>query len=215
VQPKPGVRSWAGSPAREEWVRRTLTHEAQSTDVVGALRCLVEVDGEIRASQERDRHVERALEDIRCRLDELSLALEARKSKNRQEAIIDMSVRVDEMRYRELLDEFEHRTEVARARRAVGQRERRMFDSLRRRALMSIPPDIASVYEALIDKDQIPALVDLVNRRCGGCGETLGDKPHSAEPATLGVLQCPHCHRLLALASRSRPTHGVYWADHG
>jgi hypothetical protein len=35
------------------------------------------------------------------------------------------------------------------------------------------------------------------------------------EPPASGVLQCAHCHRLLARASRSRPTRGMSWAVHG
>jgi predicted nucleic acid-binding Zn-ribbon protein len=174
---------------------------------LAALRCLGEIDREIRASQDRDRRAESAAAALRHQLDELSLALELGKSTNSQR-VTDTPGAIDRARYRELLDEFDRKTDLARGRRVVGQRERRTFESLRRRALSSLPPAVVSAYEALIQDGEFPALVDLNNGHCGSCGERVGGGSDAPALLAADVIRCTHCGRFLALTGLRRSTPG-------
>jgi len=177
-----------------------------ASDVSAVLRCLGAIDHELHASHDRDRQAESVVVAVCRQLDELSLALEAGKAKRGQRVSQDQPCEGDRTRYRELLDELDRKTDLARARRGVGQRERRTFESLRGRALSSLPPAVVSAYEVLVEAGRLPALVELSNGRCGGCGEHVVCGANGQAPVAKDIIRCPSCGRLLALTGRSRST---------
>ncbi len=191
-----------------------MTDGPSYREVVAALADLANVDAEIQACHAIDLGLDRSLEVIRARLDEMSTALESQQQRRMvsEKAPSRVSVLVapdaaapagvaSALAYRELLEEFEHRVEVTRSRRRVLQSELRVLQGRRKHILADIPFDVLSRCEAIWREGHIPALATVSHGQCGDCGESLGHGVNDDLAAGDRPVQCPRCHRFLALAT--------------
>ena len=161
-----------------------------------------------------DLGLDRSLEVIRARLDEMSIALQSQQQRRMVSGKAPSRVSVlaapdaaapsgvaSALAYRELLEEFEHRVEVTRSRRRVLQSELRVLQGRRKRILADIPFAVLSRCEAIWKEGHTPALATVSHGQCGGCGESLDHGVNDDLAAGDRPVQCPRCHRFLAPAT--------------
>ena len=121
-----------------------MIHAAHSREVEEALLQLAEVDREIQGCESTEQDIERGLQPLRLRLERMSMELE-RSAVNATNFLGG----VGRCRYRELLEELEEKTAIARSKRRLAQRERRVLEIRRNRILAAIPPEILIGYGGL------------------------------------------------------------------
>jgi chromosome segregation ATPase len=118
---------------------------AHSRELEEALSLLAEVDGEIQKCESDQQNSERGLDPLRQQLDKLSRLLDyERCAENAASSLAE----VGSCRYRELLQELEEKMAIARSKRRLAQRERRMLEIRRSHLLTTIPPEILLAYRA-------------------------------------------------------------------
>jgi predicted nucleic acid-binding Zn-ribbon protein len=128
-----------------------------------ALSRLADVEKEIHRCESDEQSIERGLEPLRRRLEQMSMALERRRGGGKAAAAAEAvplaggvgrtsSARdeVSPCRYRELLEELEEKTAIARSTRRLAQRERRVLEIRRSHILAAIPPEILAAYDGLM-----------------------------------------------------------------
>ena len=191
-----------------------MTDGPSYREVVAALADLANVDAEIQACQAADLGLDRSLEVIRSRLEEMSIALESQqqrrmvsgKAPSRINGLVASDAAapaevVSALAYRELIEDFEHRVEVTRSRRRILRSELRVLQGRRNHILADIPFDVLSRCEAIWKEGHIPALATVSHGQCGGCGESLHHGIDDDLAAGDRPVQCPRCHRFLAPAT--------------
>jgi hypothetical protein len=132
---------------------------AQLGDVLAQL---TEVDCGLLLFDSRERSLDLQLESLRSELEQMSQLLAGKlaqdhtgtqpSGKNRN---VGGTRDATACKYRELLDEFEEKREVARCSRMVMARERRVLEIRRRRLVATIPPEVVAAYARL--QKRVPA----------------------------------------------------------
>ena len=133
-----------------------------SREMGEALSRLADVEKEIQKCERDEQSIERGLEPLRRRLEQMSLALERRRGGGKAAAAEAVPLagevgrtssahdEVSPCRYRELLEELEEKTAIARSTRRLAQRERRVLEIRRNRIVAGIPPEILVAYGGLV-----------------------------------------------------------------
>jgi hypothetical protein len=133
-----------------------------SRELGEALSRLTEVEKETQRCESDEQSIERSLEPLRLRLEQMSMALERRRGGGKAAAAGAVPLaggvgrtssahdEVSPCRYRELLEELEEKTAIARSTRRLAQRERRVLEIRRSHILAAIPPEILAAYGGLV-----------------------------------------------------------------
>ncbi|HJX62470.1 MAG TPA: hypothetical protein VJ860_00795 [Polyangia bacterium] len=124
-----------------------MIRDEHSRELEQALSLLADVDKEIQRCDSNEQNSERGLEPLRQQLEKLSRMLESERC---QENATGSLAEVGSCRYRELLQELEEKMAIARSKRRLAQRERRMLEIRRGHILASIPPEILLAYRGLV-----------------------------------------------------------------
>ena len=120
---------------------------AHSRELETALSLLAAVDGEIQKCERDQQNSERGLDPLRQQLEKLSRLLDNERCADKASSSL---AEVGSCRYRELLQELEEKMAIARSKRRLAQRERRMLEIRRSHLLATIPPEILLAYRALV-----------------------------------------------------------------
>ena len=123
-----------------------MIRAAHSHELEEALSLLAEVDGEIQQCDSDQQNSDRGLDPLRQQLEKLSRLLENERCA--EDATSSLS-EVGSCRYRELLQELEEKMAIARSKRRLAQRERRMLEIRRSHILATIPPEILLAQRGL------------------------------------------------------------------
>jgi chromosome segregation ATPase len=124
-----------------------VSRAAASRELEEALSLLAAVDGEIQKCESDQQNSERGLDPLRQQLEKLSRLLDnERCAENAASSLAE----VGGCRYRELLQELEEKMAIARSKRRLAQRERRMLEIKRSRIFATIPPEILLAHRALV-----------------------------------------------------------------
>jgi hypothetical protein len=126
---------------------QAMTRVTHSREVDEVLSRLAEVDRELQRYESNEQSIERGLEPLRLRLEQMSVELERRCCAEDTTSSVD---EVGRCRYRELLEELEEKSAIARSKRRLAQRERRVLEIRRSRILTAIPREILLGYGGLV-----------------------------------------------------------------
>jgi hypothetical protein len=118
-----------------------------SREMEEALSRLADVDKEIQRCESNEQSIDRGLEPLRRQLERMSMELERRRCEADPASSIDG---VGRCRYRELLEELDEKTAIARSKRRLAQREHRVLEIRRSHILAGIPPEILVAYGGLV-----------------------------------------------------------------
>jgi hypothetical protein len=118
-----------------------------SRELGEALARLAEVDKEIQRCERNEESIDRTLQPLRLQLEQMSIQLERERC---AKGGADSFDEVGRCRYRELLGELEEKTAIARSKRRLAQRERRVLAIRRSHILSAIPPEILVAYGGLV-----------------------------------------------------------------
>lgn len=124
-----------------------MSQAAVSRELGEALARLAEVDKEIQRCESNEKSIDRSLQPLRLQLEQMSIQLEREYSAKDGVGSLD---EVGRCRYRELLGELEEKTAIARSKRRLAQRERRVLAIRRSHILAAIPPEILVAYSGLV-----------------------------------------------------------------
>lgn len=124
-----------------------MTDVADSRELQQALSLLADVDKEIQRCDSAQQNSERGLDPLRQQLDKLRRILDSERC---TEDATSPLAEVGSCRYRELLLELEEKMAIARSKRRLAQRERRMLEIRRGHILATIPSEILLAYRGLV-----------------------------------------------------------------
>jgi predicted nucleic acid-binding Zn-ribbon protein len=160
---------------------------------------LAEVDSRIEQSQSFVASAERAVEELKLQLDEMSVQLDARKRGSL--ASKDVADSKADAHYRRLVERYEEASRIARLQRRAAEGERQLLDLRRSRLVPEIPPDLLATYETLNRVGQRPVIAPLMAGICMACRTRVGPDLYHQIESMSQPIRCPRCERFLYLPS--------------